>query len=256
MLAALGITVAAWASLLVVSLLGVAAGLVGVAALALGQLCLVAVPVLAARIAKRGPAALGLSRPRWQHVVGAVLVGLGAWNINLALVSLLPVPEHQTRLLQQLIDRPSLPVALIAIAVVPAICEEVVFRGVLLRGLASRLYAPVAVVLSAMAFAVYHLNPIQMLPTLLLGLAFGTIALRAGSSLPTMLAHALNNTFALLVARGDVPAFASTTGSGWLYHHPMLMFAGATVTTTAGLAIALAGPRAAIPNASLDGRLA
>jgi len=164
-------------------------------------------------------------------------------------LSLVPLPTHDVEILEHVVDQGSLFAALLTIAVLPAICEEVLFRGVLLRGLASRFHAPLAIGIAAVVFSLYHLNPVQLIPTFTLGLVLGLIALRAGSSLPTMIAHALNNTIALLVARGELPAFANRAGTGWLDQHPALALAGATATTTAGIAIAFYGPRAPMPDA-------
>jgi len=249
-LAALGITCAAWGTLLVIVIFGSLAGLITPVAIAVAQLSLIAVPIVAMRIAGRNPVALGIARPRWQHVVGAILIGVSTWYINSVLVTLLHVPQGGARVIQQRVEEMSLTVSLLVIAVLPAICEEILFRGVLLRGLASRFHAPVAIGISAAVFSIYHLNTVQMIPTFVLGLALGTIALRAGSALPTMVAHLLNNTVALLVTRGDLPAFAGRDDTGWLFRHPMIAFAGAAASTTAGLALAIAGPRAAVPGST------
>jgi membrane protease YdiL (CAAX protease family) len=135
------------------------------------------------------------------------MIGASAWYLNMRLVELLPIPDTDPQLLE-LIDRPSLPVVLLAVGLAPAICEEVLFRGVLARGLATRFILPIAVLLAAILFSLYHVRIVQLLPTFTLGLALGVLAIRASSAIPGMIAHLLNNTIALLVARGEVPAFA------------------------------------------------
>jgi membrane protease YdiL (CAAX protease family) len=248
-LAAVGITATAWATLLAVGI-GIALGGAPIElAIMAGQLCLLAVPVGIMRLQGRSIGALGIARPAWQHVVAGMLVGVSAWYVNIRLVSLLPLPREGVQVLEQVVDQMPLSSLLLSMVVLPAICEEILFRGVLLRGLASRFHPPIAILLAAMVFSLYHLNLVQLLPTLTLGLALGVIALRAGSSLPTMLAHALNNAIAVLVAREEMPALANRAGTGWLDQHPTLALAGATATTTAGIAIALIGPRAPVPEA-------
>lgn len=204
-------------------------------AAALGQLSMLVFPVIAMLQSQRTRAALGLVWPAGRYVLAGVLIGVSAWYINIALVSLIGVPEDQQ--LVELVDRPTLPVALLVIAVAPAICEEVLFRGVLVRGFATRLTPAPAVVLAAAMFSVYHLRLVQLLPTFTLGLVFGMLALRAGSAIPTMIAHFLNNAIALAVARREAPEVTDVLAS-----YPVATFAVCAALTGAGIGIA-AAPR-------------
>jgi len=121
---------------------------------------------------------------------------------------------------------------LVAVAMFPAIGEELVFRGVLARGLARTLVAPLAVLASACAFSAFHMNLAQLLPTFVLGLAFAAIALRADSCVPSMIAHALNNTVALLVTRDAVPGVERA-----LLGHPVTSSIGALAISLVGIAL-------------------
>ena len=211
-------------------------------AVAVGQLGLVVVPAIAMRATGCDARALGLVRPKLRFVVAAALVGASAWYLNIRLVELLPFPSTDSRSLAQLVEQPSLGIVLVCVAVVPAICEELLFRGVLVRGLASRFHPWLAVIAAAIAFSLYHVNPIQMIPTLTLGLAFGAITLRGGSALPTMVAHALNNGIAILVVRGELPFAIDADQTGSIDRHPTLALVAAATLTTAGIAIAFVAP--------------
>ncbi len=83
------------------------------------------------------------------------------------------------------------------IALLPGICEELLFRGVvfslLRRGFSDR----VALVLQAALFAVMHLYLFRWLPTFGLGLAAGWLVLRTGSLLPAMVLHVVHNALAV-----------------------------------------------------------
>lgn len=206
---ALGLAITAWVSMLGVGSLLLRAGAPLHVAMATGQLAMLVPPALALWLVPRPPAAIGLTRPRAPLLVGAVLVGATAWYLNLRLVELLEIPTGDGRLFDQLVEVPSLWGVLLAVAVVPAICEEVVFRGVLLRAFAARLPPAAAVIGSAAIFAIYHVRPIQMLPTFTLGVVFAVIALRGRSIVPSVLAHFLNNALALIVARGELPALTA-----------------------------------------------
>ena len=78
-------------------------------------------------------------------------------------------------------------------AVTPAICEEALFRGPILRGLATRLSPLAAAVVTGVLFGLFHFDVWRFLPTGLLGVMLSLIALRARSIIPSMLAHAVNN---------------------------------------------------------------
>ena len=89
---------------------------------------------------------------------------------------------------------------MLVIAVLPAILEELFFRGVLLRGLKG---FPVwaAALLCGGLFSLFHQNPAQTLYQFFCGVAFALIALRCGSILPTVVAHFCNNAFVLCVEK-------------------------------------------------------
>jgi len=86
--------------------------------------------------------------------------------------------------------------------VLPAVCEELFFRGFVLSGFASSLRgrgaAVRAVVLTSALFAVFHIFPEKWLPTFLMGLVLGLLAARTGSIWPGILAHVINNVSAVL----------------------------------------------------------
>jgi membrane protease YdiL (CAAX protease family) len=89
-------------------------------------------------------------------------------------------------------------VLLAAVALLPALCEELAFRGGLQSALAGRRSTFRAVWVSALAFAAFHFDPVRFPAVLLLGVAFGWLAWRTGSIWPSALAHALNNGVAVL----------------------------------------------------------
>jgi len=202
------------------------------------QLALAATPCATVVImqAARPLAALGLRGARPRFFAAAIAIGATAWYLNTWLVSVLPLPEHQARELQRLVDQPSLPRALAMFALLPAICEEILFRGVLARALGRRLPLLAAAMISAAVFSAYHVSLIQALPTLTLGAMLAVIAIRADSIAPTMIAHAINNALAIALSRGDLPELA-----GWLGRHPLAALAGCATATAGGLAIAARG---------------
>lgn len=95
---------------------------------------------------------------------------------------------------------------LLVVAVLPAIFEEVVFRGLLLKGMRSFGTAG-AVLLSGALFALYHQNPAQTLYQFCCGAAFALVAVRSGSILPTVFSHFLNNAAIILLTKFGIAEF-------------------------------------------------
>jgi sodium transport system permease protein len=96
---------------------------------------------------------------------------------------------------------PDLGTALLLFALVPAVCEEVAFRGYILSGL-GRAYRPAwSVVLTALLFGFLHvlLSLFQQLfNATLMGLVLGLLALKSRSLMPCVVFHLLNNGLAVL----------------------------------------------------------
>jgi uncharacterized protein len=86
----------------------------------------------------------------------------------------------------------------VLIALVPAIFEEIAFRGLIYAGLQRVLSARDALLVQAMAFSVLHLSPLIFLSHCLLGLLFGMLRDATRSLYAPMLAHAAWNAFVLL----------------------------------------------------------
>jgi sodium transport system permease protein len=90
---------------------------------------------------------------------------------------------------------------LTAFALVPALCEEIAFRGFILTGLHRRFRPRNAVLISALLFGLYHLNVFLFLPAFGLGIVLGLLTLRSRSIVPAVLFHCLHNALLILWAR-------------------------------------------------------
>jgi hypothetical protein len=99
-------------------------------------------------------------------------------------------------------------VSLLVLAVVAApICEEIVFRGVMLRGLLSRHRAVVAIGLQGLLFGMAHFDPIRGTGNIGLILVLASVGCTLGGAAflirriaPTMIAHAIMNGIAMAIA--------------------------------------------------------
>lgn len=185
-------------------------GLVGIVA---SQVVGFALPAwLAARRAGRPGAVLGLVAPRARHLVGSVLVAVSLWYvIAVVLVPLVQdlVTEGEVEeLARHLAGGEPLALKLVALAAVPALCEELLFRGALARGLRPRLGLVGAALVSAALFALVHGSLARLPITFALGVVLGITALRVGSIVPAMVIHAGNNAAAVLLSWPPAAAHA------------------------------------------------
>ena len=114
----------------------------------------------------------------------------------------------------------SLILSFISVSIFAPLFEEWLCRGVVLRGLLTKMKPGAAIAISAAFFAVLHMNPWQALPAFLLGLVFGYVYYKTGSLKLTMLMHFVNNTLALILSRIPSLAEAETMSeimSPWAY---------------------------------------
>ena len=88
----------------------------------------------------------------------------------------------------------------LSVGLLAPFAEEIVFRGAALRSLLqSRLTPAIAVVVSALLFALGHINPAQMPHAFIVGLLLGWMYYRTGSVLPGMAYHWANNSAAYII---------------------------------------------------------
>jgi sodium transport system permease protein len=133
------------------------------------------------------------------------------------LYPLSPTVEAYARSLQGIIDlAPSIGAALVVLALVPAICEELAFRGFILSGIRGLGSNWTAIVGSAVFFGATHAFVQQSLTACALGVVLGYIAVQTRSLLPGLAFHFVYNSLSLLMSREE--QFASwAMRSTWLF---------------------------------------
>jgi len=181
-----------------------------------------------------GAESFGLRRVPPRFVVAAVLIGIAMWYLTAIIVTLLN-PPGDTSKLEKVVEQTALAPTLIALTIFPAVAEELVFRGVLARGLAER-WPRGAIVISAAVFGAYHVFPPQVVSTFVLGLVLAFLTLRARSIVPTIIVHTLNNTIAVLLSRDEIPGVKA-----WFEVYGLAAAFGAGALVLAGLALAAKG---------------
>jgi len=192
---------------------------------AVTQLAVIATPaLLMAVMLTRSPAqTLLLRRPPLLALLGA---GLLAFTLHPA-VNLLqsivmrvyPISEQMAELLQSIkLTDDNLWLTLLVVAALPAICEELAFRGFILSGLRHMGHKWTAIIISSVFFGAAHAIFQQSLIACLMGMIIGFIAVQTGSLLPGVLFHIIHNSMALLVQQFAPALRTEHAWLGWLMH--------------------------------------
>lgn len=199
-----------------------------------GQILLLFVPtLLLARLQTKNIAETFRWRPaRLQEIFLAVL---GVFSLQQLLQIYLyfqekiPVPEsirpfveELRRIIEEtyrvLVTSYSVPeflFVILVVALVPAFCEELLFRGLVQKNFERGTKAFWAVVITGVIFGAYHFNPFTFLPLAVLGMYFGFLVYRSNSILVSIAAHFFNNftsVLAVFLKIGD-NAFIEGTSS-------------------------------------------
>lgn len=173
------------------------------------QLALIATPaLLMAILLTRSPRrTLLLTRPRAATVPVAILLAVVIHPVALAFGSvvsqLYPIAQDVSEKIGEvtaLVDQaPNFAAVILVMALVPAICEELAFRGFVLSGLRSGGQRWVAIVVSALFFGAVHSILQQSIAAFAVGLVIGYLAVQTRSLIPCVLFHLVYNTLSLCI---------------------------------------------------------
>ncbi|MEL7496638.1 MAG: ABC transporter permease subunit/CPBP intramembrane protease [Planctomycetota bacterium] len=165
----------------------------------------------------------GLNFPRAIFLVAAVMLGVSLWPIVMSLTELwqhvygwVAGAEAQAEWKERLIETTKPQVEMvrrvpwwiiaISFSIIPALCEEWFFRGMLLRTLLKSVKPWRAILLTAVLFGAFHMisNSViaidRLIPTTLVGLVLGYLAYKSDSIWPGVILHALHNAFVIFLA--------------------------------------------------------
>ena len=140
----------------------------------------------------------------WKAAGYAILIAWGWMFTEAALLQLAEIDklfpqeeEHFDLMLKMMTS----PLGLIAGGILLPIVEEIAFRGILVGGLLRMRLKPwVAIVLSALVFALFHGTFTQFVGTAIFGIICGWLYWRTKSLLPGILIHIINNSTAFGIA--------------------------------------------------------
>ncbi|MGJ5817303.1 ABC transporter permease subunit/CPBP intramembrane protease [Paludibaculum fermentans] len=162
-----------------------------------------------------------LRLPSLRASAACILIGLSAWTVaGGLLVRLLPPPESLQKAMERLLlldDKPApLWQALVLVGLIPALCEEALFRGLILSGF-RRLGMWPAILATSLLFGLAHASIYRLLPTFALGVAFGYAVWKTRSLAAGIICHALNNGLMAVLARSkDIIEELGLSGSKYI----------------------------------------
>ena len=130
------------------------------------------------------------------------LIPLGqvaATGLSYLLGPLLPAPVKALEEMMAFLNLENTPhwQIFLLIGILPGLCEEFAFRGVLMHALHRRFAPWTLAAVVALVFGLFHLTFYRVLPTAYLGFFLGVITLATGSLIPAILVHIGNNSLAV-----------------------------------------------------------
>jgi sodium transport system permease protein len=209
-------------------------------ALLISQLaCIFAPSMLMTIMLTRCPArTLLLERtPAWRHLWGAVALALACHPLVVRFAELIsrlyPVQgdvKAANDVIQTALDgAPSFWLVVALMAVLPAICEELAFRGFVLSGMRRLGHKWWAIALSAAAFGAVHPFLHQKIAATAMGVVIGYVAVQSSSLWPCILLHGVHNSLQLVVQElakraadsPQAPLGRWLSGDNPLLYHPI-----------------------------------
>ena len=192
-------------------------GVIQIRMLMVQQIALIAAPalIMGVLLTTSMRKTFSLRWPGYRRLSYAILLPFTLHPLTSELINSLswffpPVPAGMAELMQHL-KSANLALVILAFAVVPAICEEIAFRGFLLSGFRRGGRIGIAIVLSSCAFGIIHMIPHQVFNATLLGLVLGAMCIRNRSLFPGIAFHFVYNSIGVLHDR--IGTYVPTEGA-------------------------------------------
>lgn len=170
------------------------------------QLIILLCPVLYAWYMKADAKKLfSIKKPKVSQVAGGILFGIAAFLCAMIIGALLVpfFPESAdglTQLDDMLTSQPAV-VLILVVALMPAIGEELLFRGFVMGTLKNKCTGVIAVLVTTLLFAAYHMSLIKMFTIGIIGFGLTYAAYKSGSIVTSMCMHFLNNLLSVLITK-------------------------------------------------------
>ena len=181
----------------------------------LGQILLILLPTLVlVRLATNQPKAYLRIAPSRPSVLLLPLIGIISLQqmlqIYMVFQERLPLPQDMQSVMEKFQDLfenlylkligsssvPELLWVITVVALIPALAEELMFRGLIQRSMEKSFSPLKSILITGFIFGAYHMNPFSFIPLVVIGIYLGFILIRSGSIWVPILSHFVNNAFA------------------------------------------------------------
>ena len=123
----------------------------------------------------------------------------------------------------------------LTIAVIGPICEEIIFRGVILEGMLKKYDVNKAILFSALIFGLIHLQPLQVISAFFIGLILGWIYVKTQSLWVCIGIHVVNNFVAVMTMDNSIETSAAYFDNNLLFIGSLVAAAGIGYLAYVGL---------------------
>ena len=154
-----------------------------------------------------------LQFPKKGSIIGSVFLYLGVYCLimvlSVALTAVFPESTENVELTFSEMSKQPFVILLLVTALMPAVGEEILFRGLLFGSIREngkkrdqeRRAAVYAILISSAVFGLFHMSLVKFFTTFLLGAVFAYIVWMTGSIYVTMCLHFVNNAFSMAVMK-------------------------------------------------------
>ena len=171
----------------------------GITGLVITELGFVAIAVIYCLIRKvKIKEVFPVKKPKVREIFGCILLTVGFFPVSLIMVSLTAIvfPSSAAEvgeLTDFIYGSLSYPLAVLIIALLPAVCEEAIHRGAILSNFRGIKRDWVIVLIMGLLFGINHMSVLRFLATMLLGMVLSFVVVKKNNILLSMLMHFTNN---------------------------------------------------------------
>ena len=138
------------------------------------------------------------------QLLGSLLIGIGvfvgALLLGALLISVFPESAENLAGLDAMLLEQPIYVLILVMAVMPAIGEELLFRGFLMGTLKTKCKAWLTIAVTTFIFAAFHMSLIKLFTIGIVGLGLTWVTYKTGSIAASMCVHFLNNLMSVIIS--------------------------------------------------------
>ncbi|QYE99791.1 ABC transporter permease subunit/CPBP intramembrane protease [Paraclostridium sordellii] len=167
------------------------------------QIILLGLPMLFAYYIKSDfKKVFNIKTPKINHIIGGIILWIGGFIliniVNQILLNIFPQSNQFIEDLGNTLYTKNLFKNILIMALIPAICEEALFRGFIFKSFINKNSSNVAIICSAILFGIIHIDFLRIIPTGILGLVLAYLVYKSGSIFIAIIIHFINNTVVIL----------------------------------------------------------